>query len=50
MAKENAEMKEYAATQIEDAQKLEKTYEQMMILDKERSQEKRRLAEEEKNY
>jgi len=49
MAKENAEMKEYAATQIEDAQKLEQTYEQMMILDSERSQEKRRLAEEEKN-
>tara|TARA_R100000655_G_scaffold82935_2_gene122490 strand:+ start:7828 stop:11016 length:3189 start_codon:yes stop_codon:yes gene_type:complete len=48
-AKEFVEEQEYAASLIEDAQALEKTYEQMLILDKERSQEKRRLAEEEKN-
>ena len=48
-AKEFVEEREYAASLIEDAQALEKTYEQMLILDKERSQEKRRLAEEEKS-
>ena len=48
IAKENSELKEWAAVQIEDAQRLENTYEQMMILDRDRANEKRKLAAEEK--
>ena len=38
-----------AAAQVEDAQKLENTYEQMMILDKDRIREKARIGQEERN-
>ena len=49
MAKSNKDLREYAKVQIEDAQKLENTYEQMLVLDKDRAREKARLAQEEKN-
>ena len=48
LAQENVEFKELAEAHIDDAERYEKTIEQMTILDKERSQEKRRLAGEEK--
>lgn len=48
-AKANVEHQEHAAILLEDAQKLENTIEQMMVLDKDRMREKSRLAQEEKN-
>ena len=47
IAKNNKEMKHWAKAQIEDAQKLENTYKQMIQLDKDRFNEKSRLAREE---
>ena len=48
-ATENVERHEEALVQVEDAQRLENTYEQMQILDRERFREKSRLAQEHKN-
>lgn len=49
-AKENVEFHEYALVQVEDAQRLENTYEQMMVLDKDRVRENLVLPKKKKIY
>ena len=48
IAKENKERKQWAAAQVEDALNLENTYKQLMQLDKDRFNEKARIAKEER--